>query len=168
MHKIHLLKEARPIDKCHSFGASDLCIALQKGGVSCPTCRQLAPIKDITMVGPEPEPDSARGAGAEGWLDLEEANTVVLGSYSTKVCALISRIHRKTQTLLTGRQLLLQPCSLATQSLMTDTACSSMPSHSNSLWNFDFRRLTTQVWRAGQISWNVSTIQVGKPPTLRI
>ncbi len=60
---------------------------LQKGGVSCPVCRQLAAIRDITVVGPKlPE----KGAKEEdklgrGFLDEEEASIHVQGSYGTKV-----------------------------------------------------------------------------------
>ena len=60
-------------------------VMLQKGGVSCPVCRQLAPIRDITLVGPKlPEKEGDDKTG-KGLLEEQEASIHVEGSYGTKV-----------------------------------------------------------------------------------
>lgn len=73
-----------PIETPRCPCAELVCIPVQKGGLSCPTCRQHAPASDITVVGPPKAEGSATGNG-QGQLQDAEADIAVAGSYGTKV-----------------------------------------------------------------------------------
>lgn len=59
-------------------------LIMQKGGVNCPTCRQHADVRDITVVGPKQALSNGKSEVSSS-LDEEEAAIVVQGSYGTKV-----------------------------------------------------------------------------------
>lgn len=84
--------------RAHKVGPSGAVLSLglvpQKGGLSCPTCRQLAPVRDITVVGPRAAEQGDGAASSNRGIGVEEASIAVRGSYGTKV-TLDYRLHNR-------------------------------------------------------------------------